>query len=120
MADLVRYRERFLVKPQTTAEVRITWVPIDELPERMEGETGALIPWFQCIVCSDKMIWQEEKKFFECPECGCQLTADEATSLCQMAIRSVKTLASITGEKRGFIWRLLRLFGGKRRLKSVS
>lgn len=113
MADLVKYRERFLVRPQTAVEIRITYVSADET----EGN-GGLLPWYQCITCGDRLEWIEDARLWECVSCGYQLTADEAVALCEMTIESVKKLGSMTRKKRGFLWRLSRLFVG--RAKRIS
>jgi len=112
VADLVKYRERFMVKPHAAVEIRVTYLP----PE--EGNPG-LAPWYQCVTCADRLEWRESERFFECLSCGYQLTAEEATILCDDTIRSVQTLASITRKKRGFLWRLSRLFVGRTKRMSA-
>ena len=116
MADLVKYREKFLVRPHASVEVRVTWIspgddPLDD--NRSDQNTSRFSPWYQCLTCADRLSWENDQRFFECPSCGYQLTADEATILCDDAIRSVQALASLTRKKRGVLWRLLRLFVGR-------
>lgn len=120
MADLVKFREKFLVRPHAAVEIRITYVPFDEPfgdGDPRNGQRGDLLSWYQCLTCSDRMEWQDGPRFFECPECGYQLTADEATALCDDVIVSIQKLASLTRKKRGVLWRLLRLFVGRARPK---
>lgn len=112
-----------MVDARAAAEVRVTFVHRgDHLGDGDQSVGGTMVPWYQCFNCSDRMEWMEGERFFECPGCAYQLTADEATALCDEAIRCVQTLAQITrtNRKRGFLWRLLRLFGGRRRQTSSS
>lgn len=98
MADLAIYRERFIVSARETVEIRVV----------SSAEDANVCASFYCATCGDELRWCQDRKIFECPSCGYELTATEASRLCNWHIEQVRALASLVGRKRGLLWRLLR------------
>lgn len=104
MADLAIYRERFAIQAREAVEIRA--IPAEE---------GGVRAAFYCLPCEIGLLWVPERRLLECPSCGYELTALEAQRLCEWHIDEVEQLATLVGKKRGFLWRLSRLFVGRKR-----
>lgn len=101
MADLAIYRERFMVSARGSVEIRVAALPDD----------ASVCAAFCCATCDELMAWNSDRRIFECPSCGYELTALEARSLCDWHVEQVEALSVLVGKKRGLLWRLLRWFG---------
>lgn len=109
MSDMISYnRDMYEINPDGCVELRV----------ELAGESGGLrtYSWLQCKSCGDPMEWVPNKKYFECPSCGYELTAIEVSGLCLRHIAEVKSMYAMVGKRKGRLWRLLRWLGiGKRR-----
>lgn len=79
--------------------------------------------YMQCLPCGDELIENEEREIFECPVCGFTVTGGEANALATeyvQALSSVFVIEVEEKEKRGFLWRLLTLFGSKRKRRALT
>lgn len=115
MADLVKFREKFMVPAEGAIEVRVTFAA--------DNMTGKLEPdaWYLCVSCDEICKWCPDVREWQCLSCGYSMTADEAVRLCENHISVVRKLAFVTAEKKGWIWRLLRFFGiGRKRGAALS
>jgi hypothetical protein len=108
MAYLVANRKKFTLPADGAVEIRV------EL-------TGDLTPkprvWLQCNPCGDE-LQETQRSMFECPECGYELTSQEAGLLARRhmdALRSRFDLPDLE-PKKGLLWRFLGLFVNRKRL----
>jgi predicted RNA-binding Zn-ribbon protein involved in translation (DUF1610 family) len=63
---------------------------------------------FDCVSCDRPLQWTKRYDFYECAECGYEMTSQEAIKLCDKYNSLIDLLAKEAGKKRSF-WR--RLFG---------
>jgi ribosomal protein L37AE/L43A len=80
--DAVRKRLRLLDPNQ----VRIAFVG---------GSAG-----FECVPCDQSMVWVMGKMWWVCPECGYEMTVQEAWDLLRQALASMKVLKKDVRQKR--------------------
>lgn len=109
MAYLATKRNKFLVRPDGAAEIRVELVSEVSSTPRI---------WLQCVSCGDEMGEHPGRNLFECPECGLDVTFKELDVLGR---KTVATLYDRFGlpdgyKKKGFVWRFLDLFGRSKRL----
>lgn len=108
MADLVKYRHRFLVQAAGSVEIRVTFAQ-----EKTDGKVES-DAWYECTSCGDQLRWDPVVRHWECTECGYSLTGAEATQLCEQHIGVVRHLSALTDERKGLLCRLLRFFRAER------
>ena len=110
MAYLASKRNKFLVRPDGSAEVRVELLgDATDLPPRI---------WLSCASCGDELAEWPNRNLFACPECGHEVTFREVDLLGQ---RTVAVLCDRFGlpesyKKKGFLWRFLGWFGSRKRL----
>ena len=61
---------------------------------------------FDCLACDVGLRWTGTFNRYECPECGIELTAQEAIDLCEKYHKLLDALAKEAGKKESF-WRRL-------------
>jgi hypothetical protein len=85
---------------------------------RIVFEDPFSVPDFECVACSEKMTWEPIKYWWNCPDCGYELTPDEARGILQKLQLSLKLLKSdVRLTRKGFFtWLSQRLFGRRKRL----
>lgn len=55
---------------------------------------------FVCVPCDETMVWDEEKRWWSCMDCGYELTAPEALDLVGRAWALLKALKKDVKKKR--------------------
>lgn len=109
MADLAKYREKFLIPQIGTVEIRIA------VPENVNSRVSFYtLAGFDCSTCCKSMVWNKERRIMECEECGYEMTASEGIILCDAYIHNIEKLSKLLGKKRGWLWRFLRWLGVKK------
>lgn len=106
MGELLVLREKFLVNQSGSVEIRVCFAV-----QQADG-TVKQDSWFECTACEEKMSWNPispPRGNWECPECGFEMTADEAAETGKNHINIVKQMTGLN--KRGFIWALRNFFG---------
>jgi len=79
--------------------------------------------YMQCLSCGDELVENSERELFECGACGYTVTGDEANVLATEYVRALSSVFVIQTEEeeeRGFVWRLLTLFGSKRKRRALT
>ena len=82
---------------------------------RVLFEHPYLSPKFECAACEQKMHWEVNKGWWNCPDCGYELTPNEAGEIVLMLASGIRLLKSDVKQKRGskgfFTWLSEKLFG---------
>lgn len=78
-------------------------------------------PQFECFACLKKMTWDSSRGWWNCPECGYELSPDEARNVVQKLTAALKLLKDDVSSKRarkgfGLSWLLEKLFGRRKQL----
>lgn len=81
--------------------------------------------YMQCLPCGDELIDNAERSLFECESCGFTVTGDEANALASDYVKALSSAFAIETEeveekKRGFLWRLLTLFGSRKKRRALT
>jgi predicted RNA-binding Zn-ribbon protein involved in translation (DUF1610 family) len=79
--------------------------------------------YMQCLPCGDELTDNAERSLFECGSCGFTVTGDEANALATDYVRALSSIFVIhqkEEERKGFLWRLLTLFGSKRKRRALT
>lgn len=109
MAYLASKRNKFLVRPDGAAEVRIELISDTSAKPRI---------WLSCVACGDELGEHPGRHLFECPECGHEITFKEVEVLGQKTAAAVFERFGLPDgyKKKGFLWRFLGWFGSRKRL----
>lgn len=85
---------------------------------RVVFEDPYVLPAFECVACAEKMTWDPLKDWWNCPDCGYELTPDEAQDIVRKLQTALKLLKSDVRLKRKGFWTWLseKLFGQRRLL----
>ena len=84
---LLEMRQR--LKLNADGQVRIAF----EGPDR--------VPVFECFPCDELMLWGDETKWWECPNCSYELTPAEAEELLQLALLRLELRVMDVRRKQG-------------------
>jgi hypothetical protein len=85
--------------------------------------------YMQCLPCGNELIDNAERSLFECESCGFTATGDEANALANDYVRALSSVFTVKVEeveeveeekKRGFLWRLLTLFGSRKKRSALT
>lgn len=89
-------------------ELRISAVgSVDILVDSdIERKGAELTAKFNCLACDRALGWTGRHNRYECPECGIELTAQEAIDLCSKYEKLIAELAKDSGRKQPF-WKKL-------------
>lgn len=82
-------------------------------------EDPYLFTVFECVSCAEKMTWDSTRGWWNCPDCGYELTPDEAQDIVlklTAALKLLKTDVRSKRKQRGFGWLLEKLFGRSKQL----
>lgn len=77
MAYLAAKRNKFLVRPDGAAEVRVELVSDVSAMPRI---------WISCVACGDELVEHPDRHLFICPECGHEVTFREVDVLGQKTV----------------------------------
>jgi transcription initiation factor IIE alpha subunit len=87
---------------------------------RVTFEDPYLLPMFECVSCAEKMTWEPTRGWWNCPDCGYELTPDEARDIVQKltaALKLLKTDVRLKRRRTGLgLWLLEKLFGPPKQL----
>ena len=111
--------QRHLMKFSAVNQVEIRVGFLDAQETAIEGSA-----WFQCIPCCRELVINPQRRLFECPECGYELTPGEVSELCDRHVAAIeRTFGCLRpakaeaqkARKRGVLWRFIHWLSGRRR-----
>jgi len=76
-------------------KVRVTFIVLGQ------GEVQAV---FECLTCGTMLVWNEESRYWECPDCEYELTVKEAQVLHVVMADALDVLCPI---ERSWLWALV-------------
>jgi hypothetical protein len=85
---------------------------------------GFLVPSFECSACERNLEWNLERSWWNCPECGYELTPDEALGITKQLGAGLTLLRRDVSRRRQskgpLKWLLEKLFGRQKSLPPSS
>lgn len=81
------------------------------------------LPMFECVSCSETMLWTASKNWWSCPDCGYEVTPEEVLAISNQLASAVGRFKSDVSRKAGkgfWTWVSEKLFGRQKRLPHSS
>lgn len=100
MIDVDLFRQKLRIAAEGAINIELG-------PDVYRG-LGNLTAMFHCLACDRHLIRTKKHNLYECPECGIELTAQEAIDLCDKYRKLINELSKDSGGKMPFWKRIFR------------